>query len=323
MEGAEVDRQALAVSIVIPAYGVADWVVGSVQSSLRQACALEVIVVDDASPDDGVQRVREAFPAEPRLRILSNHRAKGVCGARNTGLEVVRAPWVVFLDGDDELLPGGLDALSRGVGPGVVGVFGSFRHVDEAGDDVASSWLADRADALARFDERTLDLALLPRRTFNPPPGAILLETQALRAVGGWDEGESGVRQSEDFEVVMRVATRGTFAMVADDVLAYLQRSGSRSAGEGNDRSRLLTRLAIVRRAPRRWRPRVGRAQGQAYQRLVVPRLKAVGKGGGLRSAAVGGVDVLLWLGFIVVGLVSWVLPEWSPSWPPIGEDEQ
>ena len=158
------------VSVVIPAFGVAEWLVDSVASALGQSVSLEVIVVDDASPDDGIARLQAAFPSEPRLRIVANRRAKGVCGARNTGLEEASAPWVVFLDGDDQLLPNGLAALLAGASEGVVGVFGGFRHVDEAGQDVTSSWLVDRADAFRRYPERPLGLGVLPRRTFNPPP---------------------------------------------------------------------------------------------------------------------------------------------------------
>ncbi len=306
------------VSVVIPAFGVAEWLVDGVASALGQSVSLEVIVVDDASPDDGIARLQAAFPSEPRLRIVANRRAKGVCGARNTGLEEASAPWVVFLDGDDQLLPGGLAALLAGVSEGVVGVFGGFRHVDEAGQDVTSSWLVDRADAFRRYPERPLDLGLLPRRTFNPPPGAILLNAEAVWTVGGWHEGLSGVGRSEDFEMVMRSATQGPIAVVDAAVLAYLKRPGSRSTIERNTRHRLITRLGIVRQMPRSFRPEVGRAQGQAYLRLVLPRLRSVSTGGGPKSGLVGLLDLAIAGGFSLWGLLCWPLPAWRPSWPPL-----
>ena len=306
------------VSVIIPAYGVAEWIVGSVASVLAQSVSLEVIVVDDASPDEGIAKLKAAFPDEPRLRIVTNQRTKGVCGARNTGLELAAAPWLVFLDGDDQLLPEGLDALLRAASDGVVGVFGSFRHLDGSGRDVASSWLEDRADVQRRFPHRLLDLALLPRRTFNPPPGAMLFSAEAMWGVGGWDESASGVGRSEDFEVVMRMATRGPFVMMDTPVLAYLQRPGSRSTGERNNRRRLLTRLAIVRRTPRSSRPAVGRAQGQAYLRLVVPRVRSVISGGGARSGLVGLLDLLLAGAFVIWGMACWPLPAWRQSWPTL-----
>ena len=310
------------VTVVIPAHGVARWLVGCVASALAQGDHVEVIVVDDASPDDGATRVAAAFPDEPRLRIVTNRRAKGVCGARNTGLELARSSWVVFLDGDDELLEGGIGRLLEGTNPGVVGVFGSFRHVDESGLDVASSWLVDRADALARHPQRLLDLGLLPRRTFNPPPGAMLLSVEALFAVGGWDETASGAGRSEDFEVVMRVATCGSVALVDAPVLAYLQRPGSRSTGERNNRRRLRTRAEVVRRVPRSWRPTVGKAQGLAYLRLVAPRLRAVRSDGGARSGVVGVVDLIAAGAFFVLGALCWPLPAWRPSWPALVREE-
>lgn len=308
----------LSVSVVIPAHGVASWVVGAVRSALSQDHVLEVIMIDDASPDDAAAMVREAFGEEPRLKVVDNWRRAGVCGARNAGLELSKAPWIVFLDGDDQLLPGALDALLAGVSPGIAGVFGAFRHVDESGDDVTSSWLADRADAFDRFRQRHLDVALLPRRTFNPPPGGMLLSSDALREVGGWDEGASGVGRSEDFEVVMRVATKGDIALVETEVLRYLQRDGSRSTGSRNNRNRLKTRLTIVRRMPRRQRPAVGWSQGLAYLRLVGPRLRAVGTGGGLRSLSAAVFDLVLMAVFSLWGVACWPLPAWHPRWPPV-----
>ena len=50
------------VSVVIPAFGVAEWLVDGVASALGQSVSLEVIVVDDASPDDGIARRPRSRP---------------------------------------------------------------------------------------------------------------------------------------------------------------------------------------------------------------------------------------------------------------------
>lgn len=68
----------------------------------------ELVIVDDASTDDSVERCRRY--ADTRIRTLVNGTNRGVCFARNRGIDAALGPWVVFLDSDDELVPG---ALSR------------------------------------------------------------------------------------------------------------------------------------------------------------------------------------------------------------------
>ena len=73
-----------------------------------------------------------------------------------------------------------------------------------------------------------------------------------------------------------------------------------------------------MRQMPRSFRPEVGRAQGQAYLRLVLPRLRSVSTGGGPKSGLVGLLDLAIAGGFSLWGLLCWPLPAWRPSWPPL-----
>jgi glycosyltransferase involved in cell wall biosynthesis len=65
-------------------------------------------VVDDGSSDDSAS-VAARYPA---VRFISQRNA-GVADARNTGWRACRGDYVVFLDGDDRLLPGALDVGAR------------------------------------------------------------------------------------------------------------------------------------------------------------------------------------------------------------------
>ena len=137
-----------AVTVVIPAHGVANYVVGSVASALAQPEATKVVVVDDRSPDEGAALVRGHFD-DPRLEVISSERTPGVCGARNAGLERVGTEWVLFLDGDDELIEGALGRLMAAATPRAAGVFGSFRHVTETGEDHPSISRVDEVPSTA------------------------------------------------------------------------------------------------------------------------------------------------------------------------------
>jgi glycosyltransferase involved in cell wall biosynthesis len=89
------------VSIMIPTYGQAELVGMAIESALAQDCPdLEVLVLDDASPDATPDVVRHFD--DPRLIYVRNERNLGrVANYRNGLYNVARGKWVVNLDGDD------------------------------------------------------------------------------------------------------------------------------------------------------------------------------------------------------------------------------
>ncbi len=90
-----------AVSVVVITYNDAARLPRAVRSLYAQTLRdLEIIVVDDASTDDTAD-VAGRFPGVRYVRLDRN---SGGCGApRNAGLDAARAPYVMFLDSDDEL----------------------------------------------------------------------------------------------------------------------------------------------------------------------------------------------------------------------------
>ena len=98
-------------SLIVPAYNRAGRIRRAVGSALVGGRDdLEVVVVDDASTDDTAAVV--AAIDDPRVRLLRQPVNRGVCAARNLGIDAARGRWLVMLDSDFELLPGGLDALA-------------------------------------------------------------------------------------------------------------------------------------------------------------------------------------------------------------------
>ncbi|MFI5940010.1 CDP-glycerol glycerophosphotransferase family protein [Streptomyces uncialis] len=74
---------------------------------------LELIVVDDASPDASAAIAAEYAARDPRVRLIRLDRHTGAGAARNAGAARARGEYLFFLDGDDLLLPGALTALDR------------------------------------------------------------------------------------------------------------------------------------------------------------------------------------------------------------------
>ncbi|WP_433222692.1 CDP-glycerol glycerophosphotransferase family protein [Microtetraspora malaysiensis] len=89
------------VTVVVIAYNDATRLPRAVGSLLRQSLHnLEIVVVDDGSTDDTARVVRDM----PGVRYVRRGTNSGGCGApRNAGMDAARAPYVMFLDSDDEL----------------------------------------------------------------------------------------------------------------------------------------------------------------------------------------------------------------------------
>ncbi|MEV8596456.1 glycosyltransferase family 2 protein [Streptomyces sp. NPDC052012] len=114
------------VAVVVIGYDDAAHVTDAVRSALDQGPAVrEVVAVDDCSTDGSADLLARLADSEPRLRVIRLPVNSGGCGTpRNTGIDAVTAPYVMFLDSDDVLPPGAVDALltaAAGAGADVAG----------------------------------------------------------------------------------------------------------------------------------------------------------------------------------------------------------
>ena len=101
-------------SILVPTWNAATTVERALDSVLAEhAIPVEVVVVDDASTDGTADLVAGIAGRDPRVVLLRLPANGGVSNARNRGMELVRGEWLAFLDADDLLLPGALEALMR------------------------------------------------------------------------------------------------------------------------------------------------------------------------------------------------------------------
>ncbi|MFD4959667.1 glycosyltransferase [Microbacterium sp. NPDC058389] len=93
------------VSIVMPVFDDESTVAAALQSALDQSLRdIEVICVDDASTD-GTPAIIESFVArDPRVRLIRQDRNQSAFQSRRVGILAAEAAYVLFLDGDDELV---------------------------------------------------------------------------------------------------------------------------------------------------------------------------------------------------------------------------
>lgn len=93
-------EQEVLVSVIMPAYRCAATIGQAIDSALAQEVALEVIVLNDRSPDD-LDTVMEHYADDARVRYVHNDKNLGASGARNYGVQLARGRYVAFLDADD------------------------------------------------------------------------------------------------------------------------------------------------------------------------------------------------------------------------------
>ena len=101
-------------SIIIPVYNRARLIGRAIDSCLNQGAEdCEVIVVDDGSSDNTLSVVRSY--QDGRIKVVEHQANKGQCAAKNTGSRMAAGEWLIFLDSDDELVPGALDIVRNTV----------------------------------------------------------------------------------------------------------------------------------------------------------------------------------------------------------------
>lgn len=101
------DTPCAVVSVVIPCYNQGRFLAEAIASATAMQHRVEVVVVDDGSTDDTAAVARQ-FP----VRYVRQPN-RGLAAARNRGLDESTGSFVIFLDADDRLLPGAIDAAAR------------------------------------------------------------------------------------------------------------------------------------------------------------------------------------------------------------------
>ena len=102
------------ISVIVPAYNVEDYLENCLESISNQTHSnIEIIVVDDGSPDRSGEIAEEYKKKDTRLKVIHQMNG-GLSAARNTGLESATGDFVCFIDSDDWIEPDYLELLYVG-----------------------------------------------------------------------------------------------------------------------------------------------------------------------------------------------------------------
>lgn len=101
------------ISVIVPVYNVEQYLMRCVDSIRRQTYQnIEIILVDDGSPDNCPQMCEEIRQMDTRVRVI--HKKNGGLGfARNSGLDAANGSYVTFIDSDDWISDDHIENLYR------------------------------------------------------------------------------------------------------------------------------------------------------------------------------------------------------------------
>ncbi|GAN77658.1 glycosyltransferase family 2 protein [Acidisphaera rubrifaciens] len=204
------------VSVVVPSYNCAALLPRAVGSVLRQTMQdFELVIVDDGSTDE-TPDVIARYRCERRIRCVVQGN-RGLPAARNAGMAVSTAPYVAFLDADDELAPDALAVLTAALDadPGAGWcVTDITRITGETRDIVRSRIPGDIFYGILEDD-------FIRRGMF--------FRRAALAAAGLYDP---HVRMREDWDLNIRLIHGGVpFVYVPEPLYWYHWREGSITTG--------------------------------------------------------------------------------------------
>lgn len=224
------------VSILIPAFNAGRWIEESLASALAQDHPLcEVIVVDDGSLDDTLERARAMASRHPeRMRVISQSNG-GASAARNRALRESRGEYIQFLDADDLISAHKISAQitllqQRPVNTVASCAWGRFTHNPNA---------AAFTDMEVFRDFSPTDFLVLAAQTgAMMHPSAWLVPRAVADSAGPWNESLS---LNDDGEYFCRVLLAGAgIAFCADSSALSFYRSGvpGSLSQQCNDRAR-------------------------------------------------------------------------------------
>ena len=203
-------------SVIVAAYMAADYLGNAIRSVLSQTFVdFELIIVNDASPDDTTKVVEEF--SDTRLRYLVHTQNRGLPATRNTGIRASSGKYIAFLDHDDEYLPEKLaahyDYLEKHPDVGVT--YNSRFEVAQSTKIVRAMWIAPEKVTLC-------DLVL----GYPFSPSDVVIRREWLLQIGLLDE--SNVFHGEDLNTNCRLALVGCRFARVNRILNYRRNHPSR-----------------------------------------------------------------------------------------------
>lgn len=236
------ENQSQLVTIVIPIYNVEEYLADCLNSVIRQTYRnLEIIIVDDGSPDNSYKISVGYARWDRRIRIIRRPNG-GLGAARNTGTAAARGNYICFADSDDTLPKEAISRMVRSLRKsGSNFVVGSMRAVSQD-----HSWCPAWMAKLHKTNRQQIRAADFPEILSDNTAWNKLFEAQFFRnTVAPFPE---AIRY-EDQEPTAKAYIHGRFDVISDSVYNYRRRDdGSSISQQKSNPKDLRDRLTVKHR---------------------------------------------------------------------------
>jgi glycosyltransferase involved in cell wall biosynthesis len=199
-------------SIIITSHNQAGFIRNAVASAVAQIHGnREIIVVDDAS-SDGSQRILEEYG--DAIQLVKLDKNVGASRARNVGIAIAKGDFLVFLDGDDLLLPWALAVYNEVVHreqPHII--LSTMRWFEGQAPNISGDRVPANIEAVA------YESLLEKDRPYRASASALVINRDVFRAVSGWT---NEIFPMEDLDVLIKLLSSGrTVQILAPATVCY------------------------------------------------------------------------------------------------------
>lgn len=214
------------VSIVVPNYNGAGFLIDCLDSLKRQTLDdLQIIVVDNASEDNSCQLIIDNYP---EVELVQLHTNTGFCGAVNEGIRRSRAPYVLLLNNDTEAADTFAEELYRAIQK-KNNIFSCsakmIQYFDRTKMDDAGDYYCALGWAYARGKGRQEENYNKEKKIFFSCAGAAIYRKDILDKIGYFDE--THFAYLEDADVGYRARIQGYENWYAPKAVVYHVGSGT------------------------------------------------------------------------------------------------
>ena len=197
------------VSIIIPIYGKCDYTLRCLHSIAINipACGFEIIVVDDCSPDNSAEILKQI----ESIQLISSVENQGFIRSCNIGAKAAKGEYLHFLNNDTEVTAGWLDELVRTFhdfpGTGFVGskLLYPDGTLQEAGGII---WQDGSAWNFGRYQDASLPIYNYAREVDYCSGASILVPIALFKELNGFDEYFIPAYY-EDADLAVKIRQRG------------------------------------------------------------------------------------------------------------------
>jgi glycosyltransferase involved in cell wall biosynthesis len=214
------------VSVLIPSYNHAHYLVYALESVVSQGFSdWEAIIIDDGSTDD-TQRVAAQFD-DPRIRYIYQEN-QGLSAARNTGIRAADSETIALLDADDIWQDDYLEKMMAPLisQPEVVAVYSGYQYIDKDGRNIGIPNLTTVPPE--EFEDNFID-----NGNWLIPSGVVFRKNIAIKE-GCFDE---SLRAVEDAFMWAKLSNHGSFVGIPLPLVGYRRHDSNMS----NDPQRMVS----------------------------------------------------------------------------------